>query len=96
MKRAFVAGSKKHIKRNVTNLVSESLQSERIVSEARSVAHWTSHRLQHDNERLCNQRKQKRSLTGSAGAWDWGGSLPQDYSHRFVPWRGIPAKSCRQ
>lgn len=69
MKRAFVAGSKAHIKRNVTNLESESLQSEGIVRGACSGAHWMSHRLQHDNECLCNQCRQKHSLTGSAGVW---------------------------
>lgn len=69
MKRAFVAGSKAHIKRNVTNLESESLQSEGIVRGACSGAHWMSHRLQCDNECLRNQCTQKHSLTGSAGVW---------------------------
>lgn len=69
MKRAFVAGSKAHIKRNVTNLESESLQSEGIVRGACSGAHWMSHWLQRDNECVCNQCTQKHSLTGSAGVW---------------------------
>jgi len=78
VKQAFVAGSKAHIKRNVTNLESESLQSDGIVRGACSGAHMMSHWLQHDNECLCNQCRQKHSLTGSAGVWGFikAGSQP--------------------